>query len=183
MIRRALKRRKAITEWLHEQIQKYTPKRKVKPKEASGSSRLNDELKGNGKLLAMFRSYRLENQEWTQLEYICALLEPFFNVTEHLSQGDTPTVHRAWKTFNSIFDHLDKQDEECRNHGLCYEGEIQNSVDSCRKKLAHYYGKTYDDKGLLYNLGVMLDPSVKNSIYDVGYFLGSFSSELNAEFV
>ena len=187
MIRRALKRQKAITEWLNAQIKKYAPKRKNKQREAPGPSRLGNETiepKGNAKMLRVFQSYRLGDQEWIQLRYICALLEPFYNVTERLSQSDTPTINRAWRTYNLLYDHLESQDTEyTKYHGLCYEGEIKNSIKTCRDKLAKYYGKTYGKGGILFNLGVMVDPSVKYTIYDVSYSLESKSSELDAKFV
>lgn len=54
------------------------------------------------------RKYVLEETKWEKVDDLLALLEPFKEATEMLSNDHSPTLSRVSAVYQALFDHLAK---------------------------------------------------------------------------
>ena len=103
--------------------------------------------------------------EWQQVVYIIALLKPFKVWTDWISQSKSIIIHRVFFCYKSLFNHLDNYEIKLERKRCSWKWELISALSQCRKKLSKYYKNTYAPRGTLYNLGCVLDPSVKLNLY------------------
>ncbi len=110
---------------------------------------------------------RINSTEWRQVRYITKLLEPFKMYTEALDATSEPTINKGWIVYNELYDHLENQRQQARQSGLPFTAALCDAINAAKKKLSEYYKKTAGKKGTLYNLGCILDPATKLSLYKI----------------
>ena len=49
---------------------------------------------------------------------------------------------------------------------LAWKRTILHALEAAKKKLSHYYGKTYHERGDIYSTGAILSPEFKLSIFE-----------------
>ena len=57
---------------------------------------------------AQIQQLRLQEEEWKHLQYLVALLAPFFIFTNNLSETSGPTIHQVYSIYDGIFNHLEE---------------------------------------------------------------------------
>lgn len=108
---------------------------------------------------------RLSDIEWRQVEYVVALLYPFYRCTQAVSRTKGPGIHKVWRVYNSLFEHLEKRLEEAEKetgwkHALC------SAIEAGKAKFSEYYARTGDAFGDLYAVAAVLDPTRRFSAYN-----------------
>ena len=96
--------------------------------------------------------------EWKQIEYVIKILHPFYIYTKLLSSTRGPTIHQAWAVYNRLFEHLKRVQRQLWNKVKPWKQSIAAAIDKAIEKLSQYYGRTTGSRGLLYNLGNILNP-------------------------
>jgi hAT family C-terminal dimerisation region len=64
-----------------------------------------------------------------------------------------------------MFEHLEDRKEELARKQLLWKVNIREAIEDALEKLKQYYSQTCQPKGLLYNLGNILDPRTKMETY------------------
>ena len=113
-----------------------------------------------------FASLYPTNEEWRQIEYVITILHPFLKYTVLVSRTKGVTINKAWLIYNRLFTHMEVIEETLKRKRTPWKVSIRNAVRKAREKLDQYYSNTDESNGLLYNLGTVLDPSLKLSIYE-----------------
>lgn len=113
-----------------------------------------------------FRWALPSTDEWDQIRYVIKILHPFLNYTLLLSITSAPTIQTAWGIYNDLFHHIESTQIQLQNKRLPWKVNIRRALPAARNKLDKYYSKTSGPRGLLYNLGCILNPSVKLSAYN-----------------
>jgi len=108
---------------------------------------------------------RLLNIDWSQVEYVIALLYPFYRCTQAVSRTKGPGIHKVWRVYNGLFEHLEKRLEEAqketvRRHSLC------SAIQAGMAKFSEYYAKTADAFGDFYAVAAVLDPTRRFNAYN-----------------
>ena len=106
-------------------------------------------------------SLAMTDLEWRQAEYLAEITRPFFNLTLSLSQMTGPTVHAAFRIYNSLFDHLKSLTRCLRQKQARWKQDLTTSLDAAYRKLRKYYRRTYTGHGYLYAMATMLAPQMK----------------------
>ena len=69
-------------------------------------------------------------------------------------------------TYNKLFGHLDNEHTWLRPKRKAWKGYFFPAIDAAREKFCTYYGATEGRQGRLYNLGTVLNPTCKLTLYD-----------------
>lgn len=104
--------------------------------------------------------------EWRQIEYVITVLQPFEQYTRLLSSTSGVTIQNAWGIYNNLFAHIEKVMTMLEKKRLPWKRSIYQALPSARDKLAKYYGKTTGRGGTVYNIGTVLNPNMKLSVYE-----------------
>ena len=113
-----------------------------------------------------FVALLLTQDEWRQIDEAILFLKPFSDYTHAISSATNATIHNAFFIYNDIFDHIAKQRRRVRK--LPKAAWIQGLLDATnavRLVLQKYYSTT-TQRGFIYNLATMLDPSKKLALYE-----------------
>lgn len=101
------------------------------------------------------------HDEWQQLRYLSDLLAPYHEVTLSLSEQQGPTVHRVFKTYETLFGHLEYARQVLRRKQVDWKAKLCQGVDRAHEKLRSYYSQTYESQGYLYAIATILNPATK----------------------
>ena len=113
-----------------------------------------------------FSELLLTEDEWRQIDEAILFLKPFSDYTHDISSSTNATIHNAFFIYNDIFDHITKQ--RCRVRKLPKAAWVQGLLDATkavRLVLQKYYSTT-TQRGFIYNLATILDPSKKLALYE-----------------
>ena len=98
--------------------------------------------------------YQMKPEEWQQIERMLHFLQPFAEVTTHMSAQSYPTVSSIIVFFNGIMDHLDS----CKHKGIYRKSGhlkvIAEAAESAYLKMKEYYNMTSS----LHCVMTLLDP-------------------------
>ena len=108
----------------------------------------------------------LSSEEWDQLRYIISLIKPFAMWTEIYSFSSTCTIHTAWGVYESLFNHLEDEGKKLRHKKLLWKYALLLAIDAATTTLTKYYSRTSGLGGVIYNLGTVLSPEYKLSLYE-----------------
>ena len=114
---------------------------------------------------AKLKLLKLSAEEWKHVEYIIALLYPFFQFTRALSKTKGPTIHWVWAIYNSLFQHLEDWHDEADYESLWKES-LQLAIENAQLKFGKYYKWTGHVKGELYAVAAVLDPHLWMNSYN-----------------
>ena len=113
-----------------------------------------------------FLELLLTKDEWCQIDEAILFLKPFSDYTRDISSMTNATIHNAFFIYYDIFDHISKQ--RCWVSKLAKAAWIQGLLDATkavRLVLQKYYSTT-TQRGFIYNLATILDPSKKLALYE-----------------
>lgn len=135
-------------------------------KEAKYSER---ESTRDAKQIQGFYRIRFTDDDWSQLAFVQNALSVFRHISNSLGMSREPLLPTAWAVFNDIFDHFTMLRRNIRLHvteGSLWTNDLLTAINAAEEKLRDYYSATTSLKrGLLYNVGTILDPTAKLSVY------------------
>jgi hypothetical protein len=120
---------------------------------------------------------------FTQLYHVVAILHPFHRFTQALSQTSQPGISLVWKIYDDLFNHLDEVSDVLLTGSVPWKLELISAIKKGRDKLSFYYGATEEERGTLYNLGTILNPRIKTSLYDQAHWGEEFKRSYETEFL
>lgn len=123
-----------------------------------------------------YNQFRLNDDEWRQIDYLLCLTQPFFEYTTALSQTKDVTVHNIFDIYNELFDHLELSIDRLKRKKVPWKKAIFRALEAGKIKLGQYYSKTTKVHGNLYGVGTILAPQ-----YKLQFFSGRAWSENNFE--
>ncbi len=104
--------------------------------------------------------------EWKQVEYVLAILYPFWKYTQAVLVSRGITIYWAWQVYNKLFQHLEDQADEAEKEGQWKEPLLQ-ALQAAKAKLGIYYRYTKKEKSIIYAVIAILDPSWWLHVYDL----------------
>ncbi|KAJ5267276.1 hypothetical protein N7478_010084 [Penicillium angulare] len=106
--------------------------------------------------------FKLDQEEWRQVDYLLLLTKPFFDFTTVLSQTKDITVHNIFSIYNKLFSHLDTAESKLKNKGVIWKRHMLQALQTAKTKLSKYYTATdYEPYGDIYAFATILCPSKK----------------------
>lgn len=108
---------------------------------------------------------KLNGTEWKKAEYLVELMKPYAMHGATLGAAVRPTIDMVYEKYNNIFDHLDAEKEKLRQKHQTWKHQLLPALEAARNKLSFYYALTKGELGEMYNIGNMLNPTQKNTIY------------------
>jgi hypothetical protein len=105
--------------------------------------------------------FALSQEQWRQVDYLICILQPFHRFTTLLSKSKDVTIHRVFKIYNKLFDHLEKSIRQLRQKRVAWKQVMLASLEAAKNKLSIYYKDTDNIDGYLYAIGTILSPQDK----------------------
>jgi len=88
-------------------------------------------------------------------------LKPFAEYMHDISASTRPTIHNAYFIYNDIFDYIARHFCQVRNlPDAPWITGLLDASKASKKVLQKYYSNT-TQKGFIYNIAIILDPSKK----------------------
>lgn len=136
-----------------------------------------------------YPQFRLDKEEWRQVDYLLCITQPFFKFTTALSKSKDITIHLIFSIYNKLFSHLEASEEQLRRKRIPWKQTMLQALQAAREKLSEYYKMTdhecYSD---IYAIATILAPSKKLRFFktkdwqsDVDY-AGRYRGRLEEEF-
>jgi len=105
--------------------------------------------------------FALNQEQWRQVDYLICILQPFHRFTTLLSKSKDVTIHRVFKVYNKLFDHLEKSIRQLRRKRVAWKQVMLASLEAAKNKLSIYYRDTDNMDSNLYAIGTILSPQDK----------------------
>jgi hypothetical protein len=106
--------------------------------------------------------FKLDQEEWRQIEYLLLITKPFFDYTTILSKTNDVTVHSIFSIYNELFNHIDVSEKQLKRKAVPWKKQMLRALQAARKKLAKYYKATdIEAHGDIYAIATILSPSKK----------------------
>jgi hypothetical protein len=105
--------------------------------------------------------FALSQEQWRQVDYLLCILEPFHRFTTLLCRTKNVTIHRVFKVYNKLFDHLEKSISQLRRKRVAWKQVMLTSLEAAKLKLSVYYRDTDQIEGHIYAVGTILSPQDK----------------------
>jgi hypothetical protein len=115
----------------------------------------------------------MKDEEWGLVDDLLKILQPFSLFTTAIGTTLDVSIHQIFQLYNWLFEQLEaaKETWKTKARNSKYADELLRAIEAAHNKLAEYYGKTDGDSGTFYNLGAILNPSTKLSLYEVSIFV------------
>lgn len=111
--------------------------------------------------------FKLNLEEWRQVEYLLLLTKPFFDFTSVLSKTRDVTIQHIFSIYNKLFNHLDQAEERLRRKSIPWKKNILTAIQAANAKLRKYYAQIDDQPyGSVYAIATILTPSKKLRYFD-----------------
>ena len=120
--------------------------------------------------------FKLNAEEWRQVNYLLYITQPFYKFTTRLSQTKDTTVHNIFRVYNQLFDHLDVLIRRLGKKKVPWKQAMLHSLEVGRDKLKFYYAKTEEIHGNLYAIGTILAPQHKLQFFSGGEYSDDIES-------
>jgi ribosomal protein S15P/S13E len=106
--------------------------------------------------------FKLDEEEWRQIEYLLLITKPFFDYTTILSKTNDVTVHSIFSIYNGLFNHIGASKKQLKRKSVPWKKQMLRALQAAHKKLAKYY-KATDTQGYgnIYAIATILSPSKK----------------------
>lgn len=157
MCERAIKLQPYINTWLEQEI----------------AMRSTTRVENNEPDHRDLRKLQLGPSEWLHIRAVTQMLEDFKDATLELSSSIDPQIHAIWSMYTALFDFLETMTndlgEETDHRNPDWPDIVRQAATKGKEKLSKYYAMTADEQGYLFNLGTVLDPSQKLTVYEVGF--------------
>jgi hypothetical protein len=113
-----------------------------------------------------FATLNPTEDEWRQVDQAINFLKPFSDYTHDISTSTRATIHNAYFIYNDIFDHIGRHRRQVQGlPDAPWITGLLNASKASKRVLQKYYSNT-TQKGFIYNIATILDPSKKLSIYE-----------------
>lgn len=111
--------------------------------------------------------FRLDQEEWRQVEYLLLVTKPFFDFTSVLPKTRDVTVHHVFSIYNRLFNHLDDAEKKLKLKAVPWKKRMLQALRSAKRKLSKYYTETDNESyGIVYAIATILCPSKKLRYFD-----------------
>jgi hypothetical protein len=111
--------------------------------------------------------FKLDQEEWRQVEYLLLIMKPFFDFTNVLSKTRDVTVHHVFSIYNKLFNHLDDAEKKLKRKAVPWKKRMLQALRAAKKKLSKYYAATDTESyGKVYAIATILCPSKKLRYFD-----------------
>jgi hypothetical protein len=111
--------------------------------------------------------FKLDQEEWRQVEYLLLITKPFFDFTNVLSKTRDVTVHHVFSIYNRLFTHLEDAEKKLKGKGVPWKKRMLQALRAAKAKLSKYYGATDNEPyGTIYAIATILYPSKKLRYFD-----------------
>lgn len=114
--------------------------------------------------------FKLNVEEWRQVDYLLCIIHPFYTFTTHLSQTKEVTVHNVFRVYYQLFDHLEGSTRRLWKKKVPWKQAMLHALEAGREKLKLYYRKTAGVHGNLYAIGTILAPQHKLQFFSRGEY-------------
>lgn len=111
--------------------------------------------------------FKLDQEEWRQVEYLLLITKPFFDFTSVLSKTRDVTVHHVFSIYNRLFNHLEDAEKKLKHKAVPWKKRMLQALRSAKRKLSKYYTATDNESyGKVYAIATILCPSKKLRYFD-----------------
>lgn len=111
--------------------------------------------------------FKLDQEEWRQVEYLLLVTKPFYDFTSVLSKTRDVTVHHVFSIYNRLFTHLDDAEKKLKRKAVPWKRRMLQALRSAKRKLLKYYTATDNESyGIVYAIATILCPSKKLRYFD-----------------
>lgn len=109
-----------------------------------------------------YLQFKLEKEEWRQIDYLLCITEPFFTFTTTLSKSKDITIHLIFGIYNKLFTHIEASEAQLQRKRVPWKRTMLNALCAAREKLSQYYTATDSEAyGDIYAIATILAPSKK----------------------
>lgn len=109
-----------------------------------------------------YLQFKLNQEEWRQIEYLLLITKPFFEYTNILSKTKDITVHSIFSIYNGLFNHLEASEKQLQSKAVPWKKRMLKALQAARRKLSMYYTATDKEAyGDIYAIATILSPSKK----------------------
>lgn len=109
-----------------------------------------------------YLQFKLEKEEWHQIDYLLSITEPFFKFTTALSKTKDITIHQIFGIYNKLFGHLEASEKQLGRKKVLWKKRMLTALIAARNKLSEYYTATDTERfGDIYAMATILAPSKK----------------------
>lgn len=105
--------------------------------------------------------FKLDSQEWRQVDYLLQITQPFYKWTTGLSKIKDVTIYNVFKVYNVLFDHFEKSIRQLERKRVAWKKAMLQALHTGKEKLSVYYHKTEQVHGHLFAIGTILAPEHK----------------------
>ena len=102
--------------------------------------------------------------------------------TAKISMMKGPSIQNAWPVYKLLFNHLEDEQRKLKWKSATWKQSLLVGITAAKEKLTQYYLLTAGSGGLLYNLGDILEPNQKLSLYDGDTWEDHYKYEYEKEF-
>lgn len=111
--------------------------------------------------------FKLDQEEWRQVDYLLLITKPFFDLTNVLSKTQDVTVHHVFSIYNKLFSHLDAAEKKLKCKAVPWKKRMLQALQAAKEKLSKYYHATDKESyGIVYAIATILCPSKKLRYFD-----------------
>lgn len=125
-----------------------------------------------------YPQFKLDSDEWRQVDYLLDVTQPFFTYATLLSKTSDSTIHLVYPILNKLFDHLEKSISRLNRKQIKWKQSLLPALASAQKMLREYYSKTENpDLGNPCGIGAILAPQNKMTIFQTREWQGNHGAK------
>jgi hypothetical protein len=111
--------------------------------------------------------FKLDQEEWRQVDYLLSIMKPFFDATNILSKTQDVSVHHVFSIYNRMFTHLEEAEKKLKYKAIPWKKRMLRALRGAKGKLSKYYSATGTESfGRVYAIATILCPSKKLRYFD-----------------
>ena len=106
--------------------------------------------------------FKLDQEEWRQVDYLLYITKPFFDVTNILSKTRDVSIYHVFSIYNRMFTHLEEAEKKLNYKAIPWKKQMLQALQDVKGKLLKYYSATNTESfGRVYALATILCPLKK----------------------
>ncbi len=107
----------------------------------------------------------LNNDEWSQIEYLIDLLKFFCLFIKTLNTTRAFTINMIFKIYNRLFEHLKKTFHRLVRKRVSWKKSLMKIIKAIQAKLIKYYNQIQSELRLLYDKTILLHSTIEDSLF------------------
>jgi hypothetical protein len=107
----------------------------------------------------------LENDEWSQIEYLIKLLKSFCLFIKILIITRITTINTIFKIYNRLFEHFEKIQFRFARKRVSWKKSLIEILKATKTNVTKYYNQTQNELNLLYDKAVLLHFTVDDTLF------------------